>query len=176
MRFEFPLLLAFLVPVLGSSSAPRARPQAASNESEEAPEARRILHLRNGQTIRVLSRERKGVWEYHGKSGWKELAEGFDASFGLESDVLREWNAKKGATPPADLAARAKAADWALSAGLTVRNHLQADAHVAFLGRRVARNAPPREAARSEPEILSATLRTTQGREVVPERRPEDRE
>jgi len=126
MRFEFPLLLASLVPV--SPPVPAVRVQAAANASADAPEARRILHLRNGQTIRVLSRERKGLWEYHGKSGWKELAEGFVASFALESDVLREWNTKKAATPPADLAGRAKAADWALSAGLTVRNHFQAGA------------------------------------------------
>jgi hypothetical protein len=137
MRLEFPLLLASLCPALAAppAAAPRttlqvtagqvtagqATPsQATASESTDAPEARRILHLRNGQTIRVLSRERKGVWEYHGKSGWKELAAGFVESSALESDVLREWSAKKAATPPADLAARAKAGDWALSAGLAV--------------------------------------------------------
>ena len=120
MLFEFPLLLASLSPVV-SPPCPIASPiQAASSAPADAPEARRILHLRNGQTIRVLSRERKGLWEYHGKSGWKELAEGFVDSSALESDVLREWNTRKAATPPADLAARAKAADWALSAGLAV--------------------------------------------------------
>jgi hypothetical protein len=118
MRFEFPLLLASLVPAFASPSASRAVVQAPASDSADAPEARRILHLRNGQTIRVLSRERKGVWEYHGKSGWKELGDGFVVSCALESEVLREWTAKKAGIPPADYAARAKAADWALSAGL----------------------------------------------------------
>jgi hypothetical protein len=124
MRLKFPLLLASLNLVLALPApatpiqAGPGRAPATESEDGSAPEARRILHLRNGQTIRVLSRERKGIWEYHGKSGWKELAEGFVASFALESDVLREWNAKKATTAPADLGARAKAADWALSAGL----------------------------------------------------------
>ncbi len=120
MRFEFPLLLASLIPRFPPTppESPAARVQATENAAPDAPEARRILHLRNGQTIRVLSRERKGVWEYHGKAGWKELGEGFVVSFALESEVLREWTAKRSGIPPADYAARAKAADWALSAGL----------------------------------------------------------
>lgn len=111
MRLELPLLLAFS---LLSAAAPSLR----SGEDPDSPEARRILHLRSGQTIRVLSRQKSGVWEYHGKAGWKELAAGAVESSILESEVLRDWNAKKSQAAPSDLAARSRTADWALSAGL----------------------------------------------------------
>jgi hypothetical protein len=100
---------AILIAVLGVVSTAVA--------SEEVG-VRRILHLQNGQTIRVLSRAKDGGWEYHGKGGWKALAPGAVVAAELESDVLRDWNTKKAASAPADVAARTKLADWALSAGL----------------------------------------------------------
>jgi hypothetical protein len=65
-----------------------------------------------------LSRQKNGIWEYHGKAGWKELAAGAVASSILESARSSGWNTKKPAAAPSDLPARSRTADWALSAGL----------------------------------------------------------
>jgi len=83
-------------------------------------EVRRILHLRSGQSIRVLSREKDGTWEYHGKEGWKTLAPGAVDSAVPESEVLKEWRTRKAQAAPADVAARTTVADWALGSGLAV--------------------------------------------------------
>jgi hypothetical protein len=86
----------------------------------DARELRRILHLKSGQTIRVLSRWKDDRWEYRGKEGWKDLLPGFVASADLESDVLNTWNKNKAGVARKDIAARTRLADWALSAGLAV--------------------------------------------------------
>lgn len=119
MRLDLPFLLACFVLGAASPSLAAGRAGRAGEDPDgPSPEARRILHLHNGQTIRVLSRQKNGIWEYHGKAGWKELAAGAVASSILESEVLREWNTKKSAAAPSDLPARSRSADWALSAGL----------------------------------------------------------
>jgi hypothetical protein len=100
----------------------RAQSESSSSavSGDAGREAHRILHLQNGQTIRVLAREKDGTWEYHGKQGWKALAPGFVVSSELESDVLKEWRTRKSTASPSDVAARTKVADWALSSGLSV--------------------------------------------------------
>jgi hypothetical protein len=102
------------------AQAPRGQDAQPRQEAENGREARRVLHLSSGQTIRVLSRAKEETWEYHGKEGWKTLAPGAVLSAELESDVLREWKAKKSQVAPTDLSARTQLADWALSAGLAV--------------------------------------------------------
>jgi hypothetical protein len=113
------LILAASASTLATLAPARAQDATAQSDAP-VREVRRILHLRNGQTIRVLSREKDGGYEYHGKEGWKALAPGMVVSSELESDVLKEWKAKKAPIAPADVAARTKLADWALSAGLAV--------------------------------------------------------
>jgi hypothetical protein len=121
VRFSSSLVLALLF-ILGFAGA--STPSHAQGDSGPADssgrEAHRILHLKTGQTIRVLAREQDGGWQYHGKEGWKTLAPGLVVSSELESDVLKDWRTRKAAASPSDLAARTKLADWALSAGLAV--------------------------------------------------------
>lgn len=115
------LVLAALSFLVATAVPAAGRAQSESGASDTGGrEAHRILHLQNGQTIRVLARERNGAWEYHGKEGWKALAPGLVVSTELESDVLKEWRTRKAAASPSDLAARTKLADWGLSAGLSV--------------------------------------------------------
>ncbi|HKC25741.1 MAG TPA: HEAT repeat domain-containing protein [Thermoanaerobaculia bacterium] len=116
---SFVLTVLTLVASAASSTPVHGQNTPGPTEST-APEARRIFHLQSGQTIRVLAREKDGGFEYHGKEGWKSLAPGMVLSSELESDVLKEWNAKKAVAAPSDVAARTKLADWALSAGLAV--------------------------------------------------------
>ena len=120
-HFSSSLVLAALSFLVATLAPAAGRAQSESGASDTGVrEAHRILHLENGQTIRVLARERNGTWEYHGKEGWKALAPGLVVSTELESDVLKEWRTRKAAASPSDLAARTKLADWGLSAGLSV--------------------------------------------------------
>jgi len=120
MRTFRSLGFPFSILVLAAVSAV-VTAQARTDDAEgKGREARRILRLRSGQTIRVLARDKDGNWEYHGQEGWRALAPGSVVSAELESDVLRAFRIRMDKAPAGDLGARTRLADWALSSGLAV--------------------------------------------------------
>jgi hypothetical protein len=93
----------------------------------DAKEARRMLHLANGQTVRVVSRWNADHWEYRNKAGWQVLAPGQVGRAVLERDVLREWTARRDQADLKQVAERVELARWALAAGLVTEGLAQID-------------------------------------------------
>ena len=92
----------------------------ASAAEDDARELRRVLHLANGQTIRVVSRREADRWSYKSKAGWRELAPGQVVRAVAEPELVREWKAREARTPATDLAARVQLASWAATEGLAL--------------------------------------------------------
>ncbi len=86
--------------------------------NDDASEKRRVFQLASGQTIRVVSRFADDRWEYRSKSGWKSLERGAVVGVTLESDLLKQWNEKRGAIDGKDAGERAQLAEWAAGVGL----------------------------------------------------------
>jgi len=86
--------------------------------TDEMKEARRILRLVSGQTIRVLSRCRDGAWEYKGRGGWERLDPRAVTGAELEADVSRAWREKRARTDAKDPESRCELARFAGERGL----------------------------------------------------------
>ena len=102
--------LAFLAASLLLASSARA--------GDDAKEARRILTLANGQTIRVVSKCVDGQWTYKNKKGWQELQPGMVTRAVDESAALAQYNATAKLADKQNLGARVERAHQALSLGL----------------------------------------------------------
>ena len=102
--------LAFLAASLLLASSARA--------GDDAKEARRILTLANGQTIRVVSKCVDGQWTYKNKKGWQELQPGMVTRAMDESAALAQYNATAKLADKQNLGARVELAHQALSLGL----------------------------------------------------------
>src|SRR5688500_10967937 len=102
MTHQPPLSSLFLLLVLAAPAAAqeRARPE------PDARERRRVIELAGGQTVRVLSRWNADHWEYQSQGTWKSIAPGQVIAVTLESELLREWDAKRAASPKPDADAR----------------------------------------------------------------------
>lgn len=117
------LLLASAAAQQGTApEAPRAPSvqgvRSAETSDVDAKEMRRMLHLSNGQTVRVLSRWDSDHWEYRSKSGWKELSPGQVREAVRESEVLKEWTARRDRADLKQVDQRVELARWALASGL----------------------------------------------------------
>ena len=111
------LVLSLPLPALAREEVAAAPASAAQDDGREL---RRVLHLANGQTIRVVSRREGDRWSYKSKSGWRELAPGQVVRAAAEAELLREWKAREARAPAADLAARVELASWAATEGLAL--------------------------------------------------------
>jgi len=99
-------------PTTTATDQPTAQP------TDQAAEKKRVLHLASGQSIRVVSRYADGRWEYKGKGGWKALQPGSVVSVALESDLVKQWRARRAALDTRNCDDRAALAAWAARAGL----------------------------------------------------------
>jgi hypothetical protein len=114
--------------------------QVASSTDADAREARRILHLANGQTVRVVSRKAGDLWEYRSKDVWKSVPASRVERVALEADVLRQWRALEAACDPVagrivqrgDVSRSVELVRWALDAGLASEGLSVADAILAI--------------------------------------------
>jgi hypothetical protein len=106
-------------PKPAASTASTSGALTATSSDANAKELRRLLHLSNGQIVRVVSRWNADHWEYKNKSGWKALAPGQVREAVLESDALKAWNAERDHADLKKVDDRVKLAQSALSAGLT---------------------------------------------------------
>jgi hypothetical protein len=102
--------LCFLAASLLLASSVRA--------GDDTKEARRILTLANGQTIRVVSKCVDGQWTYKNKKGWQELQPGMVTRAVEESAALAQYNATAKFADKQNLGARVELAHQALSLGL----------------------------------------------------------
>src|SRR6185436_4013701 len=91
---------------------------ARAQEEGSDHEARRVLHLQSGQTIRVVSRWKDDHWEYRSRDAWKALETGAVATAALESDLLKEFRGLSGKVEPRNAGQRVELARWCLDAGL----------------------------------------------------------
>src|SRR5690349_10405399 len=91
---------------------------AGARAGEDAKEARRILTLQNGQTIRVVSKCVDGQWTYRNKKGWQELQPGMVTRAVDESAALAQYNATAKLADRKNLGARVELAHQALALGL----------------------------------------------------------
>jgi hypothetical protein len=92
---------------------------------------KRMLHLANGQVIRVVSRWNGDHWEYKNKSGWKALAPGQVREVAIESEVLKAWNAERDHADLKKIEDRVKLAKSALASGLVQEGLGEIDAVLA---------------------------------------------
>lgn len=99
--------------------------------AEADREARRILHLANGQVIRVLARRVDGRWEYKHASGWKPLEPGLVTSVELERDVLAAWRARRAKLDSRRTDERAALAADAVERGLLAEGWTELEAVLA---------------------------------------------
>jgi len=125
---------AFALLFLTVLSAPVSAVAPTSEEATTAPtavpekEARRVLKLASGQTIRVLSRWKDGAWEYKGKGGWQRLDPRLVTAAELETDVMRAWREEREKCNPKDLVARTALARWCAEHGLATEALADLDA------------------------------------------------
>jgi transcription elongation GreA/GreB family factor len=166
LMMPIPALIAALVPALQPASAnhdvaaPAVRPQAAQvDEAEREREARRVLRLANGQSIRVQSRWRDGAWEYRGQGGWKRLEPALVVGAEREQDLLREWRKRRDAADLREDAERVALAHWAADAGLATEALAELD--------RVLERAPDHAGALAI--VSSAWLLSVPSLDVAPE-------
>ncbi len=141
MPYRLLFSFAFLT-LAGPLIAGRAVAAAAFEASDEATqadpdarEARRILRLSNGQTIRVVSRKAGDAWEYKSKEVWKSVPASRIERVTLEADVLRQWRALEAACTPIDRRDVSRSIElvrWALDAGLASEGLSVADAILAL--------------------------------------------
>ncbi len=119
--------LAFALPV-GEvvACAPRATETPAV--ADDSREARRILRLQSGQSIRVLARQKDGAWEYKGRSGWERIDPRAVVAVELESEALRAWREQRSGCDMKDLAERARLARSAAARGLGTEALAELDA------------------------------------------------
>lgn len=156
------LLVAALLaqsPSIAPSPAPAARAESAP---QDPAEARRILRLASGQTIRVLSRWRDGAWEYKGRGGWERLDPRAVTGAALEADALRAWRDARAKSDPKDLAARCELARFAAERGLATEALGELDAVLA---------ADPDHAAALD-VVHDAWLLSVPPIDVTPEKEP----
>ena len=99
-----------------------AAKSADATKADDGVEKKRVLHLASGQSIRVVSRFTEGRWEYKNKSGWKTLEPGSVTSAALESDVLKQWHARRDGLDTKKCDERAKLAAWAAGQGLMLES------------------------------------------------------
>lgn len=111
-----------------SDSGADARPQDSGPDSREV---RRILHLSNGQTIRVVSRRNGELWEYKSRDSWKSVPSSFVERAALETDVLRQWRELEAACDRREVSRSIELARWAFDAGLVSEGLAVADAILA---------------------------------------------
>lgn len=113
------LALALVAPLLGAQQPESGAPAAPADTASTAKDARRILHLASGQTIRVVARETANGWEYKSKDGaWKPIARGLVASTELESEALRAFDRAKSAADLRQNSPRVALAELAFEHGL----------------------------------------------------------
>jgi hypothetical protein len=123
-------IMAWLAPANAgaqSGGAQDAQPAAERDAAADARELRRIFHLSNGLVVRVVSRWSEDHWEYKNKSGWNALAPAQVVDVALESDRLKEWNARRDRADLAKLDERVKLAAWAIQQGLVQEGLEQCD-------------------------------------------------
>jgi HEAT repeats len=106
---------------------PQATSASSSSTDADSKEMKRMLHLSNGQIIRVVSRWSGDHWEYKNKSGWRALAPGQVNQAVLESEVLKTWNAERDHADLKKVEDRVKLARSALASGLTQEGMAQID-------------------------------------------------
>ncbi len=139
MSIRHPLSIAFLtlassVPAPCVFAAPQAYPQPGrvATADPESREARRIFHLSNGQTIRVVSRRVGDVWEYKSKEAWKSFEASAVARVATEADVLRQFRSLDAACNRRNMPCSVELVRWALDAGLATEALSVADAILAI--------------------------------------------
>jgi len=118
------LALGLASPVLQSPPAPQAG-QAGQEEAQEAPESKgrtTVLHLANGQILRVRAREVEGRWEVLSHGAWTALPEGLVERAKDERELLAQAAKLQRSLPRDDLVRRVAFADWLVGEGL----HLEA--------------------------------------------------
>lgn len=100
---------------------------------EAASVARRILHLQNGQTIRVESKSSDGAtWEYRSmRAPWRTLPAGFVVRTELESEALAAYAKERAGAKPANADERVALASVALEHGLVAEAFVELDAALA---------------------------------------------
>lgn len=149
--------LALIAPTATAQSTASAS-GSVERQSEQPPEARRILELASGQKIRVSSRFDGERWEYKSKGAWKTLEKNAVVQATLESELLGKWNEKRAGVDAQNMARRTELADWAAQVGLVTESLGELEA--------VLREDPDSIAARevlskhwffSVPSIRSAT-------------------
>ena len=127
-----PNVVALLLLAVLSAPAPSVAltPEDGSGAPTAVPEkeARRVMKLASGQTIRVLSRWKDGAWEYKGKAGWQRLDPKLVTAAELETDVLRAWRNEREKCDTKDLVARTALARWAAEHGLATEALAELDA------------------------------------------------
>lgn len=95
---------------------------------DDAKEMRRILHLANGQTIRVACRAVEGEgWEYKSKGEWRTLPRAMVAQVELESDAQALFGKARDAAQLKDPLARVALASLAFDHGLVSEGLEQLD-------------------------------------------------
>ncbi len=95
---------------------------------DDAKEARRILHLANGQTIRVSCRAIEGQgWEYKSKGEWRALPPAMVARVELESDAQALYGKARDAAHLKEPGARLSLAALAFEHGLVSEGLEQLD-------------------------------------------------
>jgi len=125
----FELLAVLALAASPQDATPIPAPAAVTRaETQDPKEARRILRLASGQTIRVLSRWRDGAWEYKGRGGWERLDPRAVTGAELESEGLRAWREKRAQSTAKDLEARCALARFAADRGLATEALAELDA------------------------------------------------
>ena len=129
MRSRRSLYVALLL----LNAAPLLAPARAAQEGgDRERELRRVLHLTNGQSIRVVSRWKDDRWEYRGKDAWRTLESGAVTSVALESDLLREFRALVEKTDARNAGRRVELARWCLDVGLLKEGLEELDGVLAY--------------------------------------------
>jgi len=115
--------LTTALPGAVSPAAQEARP--APPRAEQAPraddaarEVRRVFHLHSGQTIRVVSKQVDGQWQYRSRDQWKPLQAAAVARVELESEALADFERARAAADLKSTAHRVELARLAFDHGL----------------------------------------------------------
>ncbi|MGQ0553448.1 MAG: HEAT repeat domain-containing protein [Planctomycetota bacterium] len=146
---------------------------AQSEEPQQEPAARRLLHAQGGGVLRGESRKLGSNWEVRREGEWVALPAGFVTEARLEKEVLAEMRLRERRLEERDVAARAGFGEWMLDEGLLVeglgeldnvlRLDPDAEAALAVLRRGDLHLVPPQPKAESDDErrqlVLAALAR-----------------
>lgn len=165
-RTRSALILLLALPTLGPAATPTGIPQESRpTEDASARPLRRVLHLSGGGTVRALSRQQEGAWEWRSGATWKVLPPGAVLRAELERDLLAEAGRRE-RVAGGDPGARLELCAWMLDEGLAaeavgildrlLEDDPYAPGAITLLGRR--RLFPVPSADEGEPAAARAAL------------------